>query len=431
MTGTQIKFKKITFKNIFNNNQSLTIEPINTYILSDSILPPQSPAQSHHKQRFAPYMLSKPTNQIVKKLPDLIVVIYQFTYYNEKNEKSISTIPYYLSDGYTNGLRANMLFPFMCVHMNPDNIQNCPYSSSQTNGLLLKYKICKNLNFNKLNEWINKKFNEYIKDKNISIDLIDKFNKYNTQTVGLTSILLRMENLLDFIITISSDQIKDFEFNKTNGQYNLKTDIIRYRPYGEYKYKSNNPIIVDLKYKINFNNYEDISELEIFKQDYIKMCDVYRNFLLVVLSDYNKKISNIFKIDDSIILETDETSLNFNPLVKITREEFNERYPVCSSNNTKINENLENYFYISESLGLILKNYLIHQGETNDIFYKMISEKCDKKATPPTCILNRHLNKWDVKCKKKYLKYKMKYLALKKSINNNSLLYQNGCDKKN
>ena len=66
-----------------------------------------------------------------------------------------TTIPYYISDGHTNHLRANMLFPFMSYNMEVN--QNSPYVRGRE-GLLFKYNIGQNINTNSIEEWVRLEF---------------------------------------------------------------------------------------------------------------------------------------------------------------------------------------------------------------------------------------------------------------------------------
>ena len=48
--------------------------------------------------------------------PGRRVVLYEIKYIDKDNTDNnlLTIIPYYISDGYTNHLRANMLYPFFC-----------------------------------------------------------------------------------------------------------------------------------------------------------------------------------------------------------------------------------------------------------------------------------------------------------------------------
>jgi hypothetical protein len=87
--------------------------------------------------------------------------MYSLKYININPDipKIIANIPYYISDGGTNKLRANMLYPFMC-YSTIDEILNCPYDVNRSSirnrsiysSLLLKYSIDNNINIDKLEQ---------------------------------------------------------------------------------------------------------------------------------------------------------------------------------------------------------------------------------------------------------------------------------------
>ena len=90
------------------------------------------------------------------------VVIYNLKFINGDQEIE-SQIPYYISNGATNKLRANMLYPFMC-YSSINEVEHCPYNESRRTrgnpytGLLLKYIIGANINIDKLEEDLLKTF---------------------------------------------------------------------------------------------------------------------------------------------------------------------------------------------------------------------------------------------------------------------------------
>ena len=145
----------------------------------------------------------------------------------KKNNKINCVIPYYVSDGYTNGLRANLKFPFMCF-TNKESKEFCPICDSKKlseNGLI-KYFLGYNFKAN----YINKKIFDEIEDEfhiKINRDL----------RIGLYSIFPRMNNFLDFIIALSSQKIINF---------NKDIDISIFRPYK--KILIINMILIKLKH---------------------------------------------------------------------------------------------------------------------------------------------------------------------------------------
>ena len=113
-------FNKIILESA--DNKTILIEPIQFYMLND------------HSVKY--------------------VIMYKLMYIDNQNPSSNieSTIPYYISNGVTNKLRANMLYPFMC-YSNVNDIKTCPFNFNRfieeiddgTVSILLKYNIGKNI----------------------------------------------------------------------------------------------------------------------------------------------------------------------------------------------------------------------------------------------------------------------------------------------
>jgi len=139
-------------------------------------------------------------------------------------------IPYYISNGGTNKLRANMLYPFMC-YSNMNEIVNCPFDlnrySRPISGytpLLLKYKILSNINIKKLEEDLLKTFLGIYSHLPDEIIQISKKLFWEERGNDLISVLERITNLLDFIICITNDVIGNFNYETEhdaieNGKY--------------------------------------------------------------------------------------------------------------------------------------------------------------------------------------------------------------------
>lgn len=101
-------------------------------------------------------MIATPT--AVYKVDDdgiryFIVVIYKITY-TASTEVIIAHVPYYLSDGHTNKFRAGMLFPLICFNDTNTVPPVCPMDKNRSTGLMFKYDVITNMNFNGANKWI-------------------------------------------------------------------------------------------------------------------------------------------------------------------------------------------------------------------------------------------------------------------------------------
>ena len=145
-----------------------------------------------------------------------IIVFYKLKHISR--QKTIEAIiPYYVSDGQTNKFRAGMLFPFICINEQTNN-SSCPKltSESGTAGLLYKYATMQNINVSHFAKWIADEI--WILRQTIvptsDPELIKRLDIYISElaliertTADLPSVLPRIDNLLDFLISIYSDRL--------------------------------------------------------------------------------------------------------------------------------------------------------------------------------------------------------------------------------
>jgi hypothetical protein len=150
-----------------------------------------------------------------------------------------------------------MLYPFICVNEPDQRDSGCATRQDAPRGLLFKYGVIKNLDSTLIYEGINNKIVERFNTKGVD------FLKYELPicsrgyTEGVSSVLLRIENLLDFFIAICSKRIMN------------KCPIDSYRP---------NPT-----HPFNFaENKPGINETH----EYIDIYNYYRQLLLESLNDF-------------------------------------------------------------------------------------------------------------------------------------------------
>ena len=377
------------------------------------------------------------------------VILYELSYGTtdeESNSETLYTaiIPYYVSDGRTNNLRASMLYPFMCFNeyeyvKNSNKIISSGCSQSNVNlpKLLFKYGGITNLDFTNIKTEIESQiFNDDI--------MLDNFNKINKDkngkiTIGVLSVLPRITNLLDFLIAICSDKIN-------NDVKNLNDDTIKYyRPNRE-----DDPF--------NYYTYADQvnGEENKFKPHY----DKYRKYLLKFFADMKENLDKLNILND----------YNYEKIIfkQIRMKDFNNLpdVKVCNGNeiNTTRDTNYNNYQNISKNLFSMIKIIIT----TKENYHKLAlldkvsydsKEDCDESKSilkfinkfnsilinniDPAIYINSKndnidsiLKGWRSTCKpiqtntynqydnkrqriggsmyNKYLKYKAKYLALKK-----------------
>jgi len=317
-----------------------------------------------------------------------VVCMYNLKMTNITSKKvTESNVPYYISNGKTNQLRSNLLFPFMCFNEELSK-EACPITRSDglAPGGLFKYEIISNLDTDSITANINSKFDKsYIESlKKISIE----------GTIGITSVISRISNLLDFLICINNNNIINYDGK----------NIMKYHPI------------------INNNNDElDMSKIE-DKSIYNDLSDKYKNELLLVLQNYIvglKKLGLIkFElVDISIDKENIITKSFFNKFKNVPN--------ICKNHivNEESRENIKRYSDISYELGINFKAELDTRIEAffdspENIrfmrdFFKLFKLFVNRDKT-----LDIQISNWRAKCYNKYLKYKKKYLQLKNLIKN-------------
>ena len=272
------------------NNEEYIFKPHKKYIITD----PDIPVDQH-------------------------VIMYHLEYTNITGETIIAEIPYYISNGHTNQLKAFLLFPFMCFSPGVE----CPtIPGSTTKGVLLKYQVCNNMNLEILEEVLDNNFIErYNEDQTLSnhkLQLIKEETKGGS--IGITSILPRMTNVLDYIIALCSDWI-----------INIRPDMLSYRPSGDPHY-SHNPV--------NALNPECIDD-----QSSRNKYDIYRWQLIHIL---HSEITNLLQFNYFQI-----KSIDILLEEKKTHKEFNEIIGLYLQKEKNI-KNVENYVIISTNLHLNL-----------------------------------------------------------------------------
>ena len=239
-----------------------------------------------------------------------IVIIYLLRLTEILTGKVIEAIiPYYLSDGSTNDLRANLIFPFVCFNERNPNILSCPYNIKFGEGTLYKYSVGKNLDLSKI------------------------IHQSHTESVGINSVISRIENLLDFIICLVFS-------NKLDNNLIIH-DLISFRPF---KISARN------RWNYNFNVIPIKKDLPI--EEYL---DNKRKEILMKLTSIKTDIekAHMFRKQEVYVILSD-TDI----------DTFNKQYGmVCDGNRSlsglnmqKPNFNFLNYAYISHHFFEEFKN---------------------------------------------------------------------------
>jgi len=401
-------------------------------------------------------------NLDIKNIDYIRVVIYKFTYLAKGKEPLITTVPYYLSDGYTNKFRGNVLLPFMCFS-NLANDPNCPKTRNdyQKKGVLIKYKFWNYMDTDKLHKYIinilKKKDPNLYKLKSVVNSII------NGNYINSKREIISIKNTL-FDVTYnqsSSAKICDQEpFNKVECQKIIDAIDMKVHDIIDKK----NIDIENILYLLSNNNNIDINS-------FIYRLDNPINYLLFLANlsedipincyfptgirfgnenDYNKynmeysketfNYTDYFRYIyiESMIEKTIQHKkfILENKIVQIEQVEFNK-------SSIKIKNHLE-FNEIMKRCDNDMKNTVMIVGFFSALFQKILVNKYTEIPTPINkelinlivqperknplykSYINDYNNSfnllfWKTKCPdkkhKKYLKYKLKYLALKKLFN--------------
>jgi len=316
-----------------------------------------------------------------------IICIYNLKMKDKKDKMILEcNIPYYVSNGLTNHLRANLLFPFICFNLE-ETKEECPFYTGNylTKGGLFKYNVINNMNF----RFIKKDINESFDDSYMSKLIKDSQN----ERVGILSVIDRLHNLIDFLICLNNNNIINYE----------EKNIIKYHPITD-----NFLDELNMNATVNpllYNDYEDY----------------YKKILLMVLK---RLITNFKKLDIVTFEQIDLKLEKDNIITKSFFNKYSNNPKIC--NNHKVSDeaskNVYNYGLISQNFGSEIEKMLevfvgIEPKSENGQF---ASEFMDLIKIPEYLekdILTDQIEKWKAKCYKKYLKYKSKYFKLKQIIN--------------
>jgi hypothetical protein len=373
---TSMNFPRISFN---HNDVQIILNPTNAYWISSTI----------------------------PKGSDIIVVIYNIKYIRDHMIHE-SNIPYYLSNGYTNHFRANLLLPFYSFNLNSDN--SCPQTDRYGNGVLLKTTLITNIDMKDFNRHIIKKLGDHIygelKDLTKTNEIIKGMqDRSNLNTIDLFSVLSRVGNLLDYLISINSEMLK----NTTIRENNFRPVIINSR---DDKFNMYNPMVINNSIDStgkNISNYPNGAIIR--KED-----DIFRKYLIDSLR---------YQLNKFIELNLIEVSMVELSIIQSTDLEFNDWVHLCQDKNIDTNKiiNYDTYANISRELGINFKLKLEGLIKSGTIDHNNLSFANaylhNFLAVPRIISVEENIKGWNASCKKKYLKYKMKYLNLKKSLKNN------------
>lgn len=384
-----------------------------------------------------------------------LLIIYSINYYNFDQLVKSSKITYYMSDGNTNRLRANMIFPMLCFHTENNKscitIQSGPYHDNYN--LLVKASGINNLNLDNLNDQImsqtiTNSYEKFIRERKTKItnDLVlwEKAHRHLTNyvdmsnssktiktpeptiesspkyivdaSIGILSILPRITNLIDFVLSIHSDQLinlVDMEFYVPI-PYEFYNGMYDYFDFSE----SNRSLGIEK------------SDVYPFYTDQLKKTE--DNLRINLINKLNHLIrllvsTNIFTV----------TQVNLEPEI-ISREEFNDRFAkICHNNSANPGRvtNFENYKDISS---LFFDNVKLKiNGKIQQNTVELTNLETNKSSISP---LEYQVSKEDLENKTNNLKEFKKLLSTRTTFGNirgsngtfldtNIKAWQGTCDK--
>ena len=349
------------------------------------------------------------------------VILYNISY--QSTDTSLSTtIPYYISDGKTNNLRAQLLFPFFCFEKGEQYMETCPSNKIYSNLKLNKYNIIKNINTDLLNDKIILDFITMIgpdKPTDTFLTLLKKYNEDHGK--NLLSVSPRIGNILDLVICIFTKILCNYE----------RYDIKIFRPL---------PINDDFDFTINqYTNSKSILSFDTLRlsilQNLKRINSTFLNYELVKIENINlqDKLKNITTQEfNEIISFCNEPSRNYmnmynynliskkiydiilnkvQALLKINPEDINLQFIFqildCSSNISISNDDA--YQLQKEMWGVCYRDIKTNINTELEMFSKknIINIECIKKAGG-NYIKSKYIKKKRVTSKKRY------HLKLKK-----------------
>jgi hypothetical protein len=281
------------------------------------------------------------------------IILYEISH----NEISC-VIPFYMSDGKTNGYRGNLLFPFICISTN--NLEDtCPIGiRPQSNNIIFKYKSCKDFNSNIINEEII----ESIESIESTIPTYRQSIEYNKllkikieEGAGLLSIMERIDTLLNFILAICTEKnnvlIEGFKDIDT-AEYFIpidNNDPVQFNTDATMQPKDINS--ANFTTEINKSRTLFINKLQEILSEYFELIDTTGNFNI----SYSEKILSEF--------------------IPINSTELNKILNICNNNHVGEEFNLKNKNY-----NMICSNFskiLYDDHVTNQHMIKITSKIID------------------------------------------------------
>lgn len=337
-----------------------------------------------------------PTSLI--KINERTIIEYTIVY-EDKDDKSkylkIERVPYYFSDGETNGLKSSFRFPMLYFTSNEKNSNKGEKSNNKdfsNIGGVIKNSLVYNLETDAFSNILYEKVEKQIPNINSSGILNGKkyinHTNYKDNLNGLISIFYRVRNILDLLILVS-----DIKLININAQFTI--DYFQNNKYMEYLPKFDK--FFRKQFEVNDNT--------------ILFDDVWRFMILLEFKKIYDNFSSINTTDSLKLTPKDLTITKYN-----NYNEYNKSLDLFKEDNN-LDNNLDDYSTINDNVKTKYNNY----NELSNRLYKYIFD-VSKTKTIGSIRLREPMNldlvpflqeNWQMNVKNKYLKYKMKYYLLK------------------
>jgi len=248
-----------------------------------------------------------------------------------------TTIPYYVSSGVTNKLRANMLYPFMC-YSNMSDADTCPFNvnvkGNPFSPVLIKYNVVESIDIRALEHTLIEHFAKIFPNPKSDVERLQRVLLQESRN-DLVSVLKRLTNLVDFVICISCDSVQNFE-PTPNEVAAVKS--------GKYCSLSQAQIdagvdYTDLSIPGQEGEYEYVSHMSQQRERENARSDFNTNFRVAILATL-KAYYDLFSLKGLVV-----SSVAATPPVRITVSELNRFLNACNKEATQ--RNIESYKHVS------------------------------------------------------------------------------------
>ena len=260
-----------------------------------------------------------------------------------------TTIPYYVSSGVTNKLRANMLYPFMC-YSNMSDAEVCPFNvnveGNPFSPVLIKYNVVESIDIRALERTLVEHFAKIFPNPNPKSD-VEHLQRVLLQEYrhDLVSVLKRLTNLVDFVICISCDSVQNF---KPTPQEVAAVKSGKYCSLSQAQIDAGVDY-TDLSIPGEEGEYKVVSHMSQQRERENARSDFNTNFRVAILATL-KAYYDLFSLNGLVV-----SSVAPATPVRITVSEINRFLNACNKEATQ--RNIESYKHVSMHMMDIVREF--------------------------------------------------------------------------